>query len=94
MKPVLYGTIVVGMLDAIDAIVIFGLRGSTPIRVFQGIASGWLGRASFGGGLPTGADEAEGGDGAAALLVGDDTAGSPVIAEYLGKHYGTVPRGQ
>ena len=28
MKPVLYGTIVVGMLDAIDAIVIFGLRGA------------------------------------------------------------------
>jgi hypothetical protein len=53
MKPVLYGTIVVGTLDAIDAIVIFGLRGSTPIRVFQGIASGWLGRASFAGGLPT-----------------------------------------
>ena len=45
MKPVLYGTIVVGTLDAIDAIVVFGLRGSTPIRVFQGIASGWLGRA-------------------------------------------------
>ena len=43
------------MLDAIDAIVIFGLRGSTPIRVFQGIASGWLGRASFAGGLPTAA---------------------------------------
>ena len=42
MKPVLYGTIVVGILDGIDAIVVFGLRGSTPIRVFQGIASGWL----------------------------------------------------
>ena len=53
MKPILYGTIVVGTLDAIDAIVIFGLRGSTPMRVFQGIASGWLGRASFAGGLPT-----------------------------------------
>jgi uncharacterized membrane protein YagU involved in acid resistance len=53
MKPILYGTIVVGTLDAIDAIVVFGLRGSTPIRVFQGIASGWLGRASFAGGLPT-----------------------------------------
>jgi len=39
MKPVLYGTIVVGTLDAIDAIVIFGLRGSTPIHVLQGIAS-------------------------------------------------------
>lgn len=35
------------------------------------------------GGLPTSADEREGGDGAAALLVGDD-GGRPVIAEYLG----------
>jgi 3-hydroxy-3-methylglutaryl CoA synthase/uncharacterized OB-fold protein len=39
--------------------------------------------AGMRGGLPTSADEAEGGDGAAALLVGDDSSG-PVIAEYLG----------
>lgn len=35
------------------------------------------------GGLPTGAEESEGGDGAAALLIGDDSR-QPVIAEYLG----------
>ncbi len=35
-------------------------------------------------GLPTSADETSGGDGAAAVLVGDDGPGSPVIAEYLG----------
>ena len=34
-------------------------------------------------GLATSADEAAGGDGAAAIVIGDDTAG-PVIAEYLG----------
>ena len=34
-------------------------------------------------GLPTGADEASAGDGAAAVLVGDDSHG-PVLAEYLG----------
>ena len=34
-------------------------------------------------GLPTGADEAAAGDGAAAVLVGDDADG-PVLAEYLG----------
>ena len=34
-------------------------------------------------GLPTGADEAAAGDGAAAVLVGDDAA-APVLAEYLG----------
>jgi hydroxymethylglutaryl-CoA synthase len=39
--------------------------------------------AGIRGGLPTGADESEGGDGAAALLVGDDGA-QPVIAEHLG----------
>src|ERR1700733_13865423 len=38
--------------------------------------------AGMRGGLPTSADEAEGGDGAAALLVGNDTH-APVIAEYL-----------
>jgi 3-hydroxy-3-methylglutaryl CoA synthase/uncharacterized OB-fold protein len=35
------------------------------------------------GGLPTGSDEAQMGDGAAAILTGSDTDG-PVIAEYLG----------
>ncbi len=34
-------------------------------------------------GLPTGTDEASAGDGAAAVLVGDDSDG-PVLAEYLG----------
>jgi len=35
-------------------------------------------------GLPTSADESSGGDGAAAVLIGDDSPGTPVIAEYLG----------
>src|SRR5579872_2516647 len=39
--------------------------------------------AGLRGGLPTSADEREGGDGAAAVLVGDDTT-RPVVAEYLG----------
>jgi hydroxymethylglutaryl-CoA synthase len=39
--------------------------------------------ADMRGGLPTSADEASGGDGAAALLVGDDDAG-PVTAELVG----------
>ena len=47
----LAGTIVVGVLDGLDAIVVFGLRsGVTPERIFQGIASGVLGPASFSGG--------------------------------------------
>jgi len=52
-ESIVYGGLVVGSLDAIDAIVIFGLRGATPVRVFQGIAAGFLGRASFQGGLRT-----------------------------------------
>lgn len=35
-------------------------------------------------GLPTSTDEVAGGDGAAAVVVGDDGPGTPVIAEYLG----------
>jgi hydroxymethylglutaryl-CoA synthase len=35
-------------------------------------------------GLPTSPDESAGGDGAAAVVVGDDSSGIPVIAEFLG----------
>ena len=52
-ESIVYGGLVVGALDAIDAIVIFGLRGATPVRVFQGIAAGLLGRTTFQGGLRT-----------------------------------------
>jgi hypothetical protein len=53
-RAILYGTLVVGALDAVDAIVFFGLRsGARPIRIFQSIASGVLGRDAFQGGLAT-----------------------------------------
>ena len=46
--PILYGTLTVGTLDALDAIVFFGWRsGVTPSRVFQSIAAGIYGRASY-----------------------------------------------
>jgi uncharacterized membrane protein YagU involved in acid resistance len=45
--PILYGTLVVGTLDALDAIIFFGLRsGVTPGRIFQSIAAGVYGRAA------------------------------------------------
>ncbi len=47
------GALAVGMLDLLDAIVFFGMRGATPIRIFQSIASGLLGRAAFQGGIAT-----------------------------------------
>ena len=50
-RALLYGTLVVGMLDLTDAFVFFGLRGARPIRILQSIASGLLGRAAFSGGL-------------------------------------------
>ena len=45
--PILYGTLVVGTLDLLDAIVFFGLRnGVPPVRIFQSIAAGIYGRAA------------------------------------------------
>src|SRR5436190_22303629 len=53
-RAILYGTLAVGTLDALDAIVFFGLRsGARPIRIFQGIASGLIGPAARQGGLKT-----------------------------------------
>jgi len=52
-ESVVYGGLVVAGLDALDAIVVFGARGTPPVRVFQGIAAGALGRASFQGGVRT-----------------------------------------
>src|SRR5262249_1859863 len=45
------GGLAVGALDALDAIVFFGLRnGVSPTRIFQSVASGLLGRSAFSGG--------------------------------------------
>ena len=54
-QAIAYGTLAVGGLDGLAAIVTFGLRGTTPYRLFQGIAVGLLGRASFEGGWSTSA---------------------------------------
>ena len=53
-RAILYGTLTVGTLDILDALIFFGLRGAPPIRIFQSIAAGLLGRdAARAGGLPT-----------------------------------------
>lgn len=52
-RAILFGTLAVGVLDLADALIFFGLRGARPIRIFQSIAGGLLGRASFSGGVPT-----------------------------------------
>ena len=52
-RALLLGALTVGTLDLLDAFVFFGLRGVPPIRILQSIASGWLGKASYSGGVPT-----------------------------------------
>jgi uncharacterized membrane protein YagU involved in acid resistance len=47
------GALVIGTLDAAYAIIFWGMRGVGPIRIFQSIAAGLLGRAAFSGGLGT-----------------------------------------
>ena len=54
-RLLIYGTLIVAVLDALDAVVFFGLRGVAPVRIFQSIASGVLGRTAFGSGLPAAA---------------------------------------
>ena len=55
-RAILFGTLTVGTLDALDAIIFFGLRsGAKPIRIFQGIAFGLIGPAARQGGLKTAA---------------------------------------
>jgi len=52
-RALLVGGLTVGVLDGFDALVFFGLRGVSPARLFQGIASGLLGRSAFEGGMAT-----------------------------------------
>jgi hypothetical protein len=52
---ILLATLTVGALDAIDAFVFFGLRGVSPVRILQSIASGVLGAGAYQGGARTAA---------------------------------------
>jgi hypothetical protein len=54
-QAIIYGTLVVGTLDILDAFIFFGLRNDVPpIRILHSIAGGLLGRdAARAGGLPT-----------------------------------------
>jgi hypothetical protein len=47
-KVIAGATLLVGTLDLSDAFIFYALRGVTPTRILQGIASGVLGRAAFG----------------------------------------------
>jgi hypothetical protein len=52
-QAILYGTLTIGVLDGLAAVITSGLRGTTPDRLFQGIAFALVGRASYSGGWQT-----------------------------------------
>jgi hypothetical protein len=54
-RAALWGGLVGGGLDITYAFVGYGLIGVTPVQILHSIASGWLGKASYQGGLPTAA---------------------------------------
>lgn len=47
----LAGGFLAGILDIVYAFIWLGASGRTPVFVLQSVASGWLGRAAFSGGL-------------------------------------------
>ena len=54
IRAALAGGLIGGAFDLSYAcIMVFSLRGIGPQRVFQSVASGWLGKAAFDGGWPT-----------------------------------------
>ena len=52
---ILMGGLLAGALDITAAFVVYGLRGATPLRILQSIASGLLGADAYKGGLATAA---------------------------------------
>lgn len=52
---ILVGGLLAGALDITAAFVVYGLRGATPLRILQSVASGLLGADAFKGGLGTAA---------------------------------------
>ncbi len=51
---ILYGGLVVGVLDGLFALTFYGLiLGLKPLRIFQSITAGLLGKAAYEGGVPT-----------------------------------------
>jgi hypothetical protein len=53
LRAILVGAVVAAILDILDPIIFFGLRGVAPIKIPQSIASGILGRAAYSGGVRT-----------------------------------------
>src|SRR5687767_11367016 len=45
--------VTVALLDGLEAVIFFGLRGTPPMRIFQFVAGGLLGREALDGGVAT-----------------------------------------
>jgi uncharacterized membrane protein YagU involved in acid resistance len=54
-RAILWGGLMAGAFDIIFAFVFYGLKGSTPIRILQSVASGLLGKDAFNDGTGTAA---------------------------------------
>jgi len=52
LAPILAGGLLAGVLDLAAAFALAVSRGGTPERLLQAIASGFLGRAAYSGGMP------------------------------------------
>jgi hypothetical protein len=55
LRPILGAGLLAGTLDLTAAFIQYGLRGVSPVRIAQSIASGLLGRAAYQGGSTTAA---------------------------------------
>jgi hypothetical protein len=55
IQAIVTGGVAAGILDITAAFVVYGLRGASPVRILQSIASGLLGAAAFQGGAGTAA---------------------------------------
>jgi hypothetical protein len=51
----LAGGLIAGTGDILYAMIWSGIHGRSPLWVLQSVASGWLGKPAFGGGVPAGA---------------------------------------
>jgi hypothetical protein len=51
MQAIFWGSLVAGILDAVDGVIAFGTQGLNSIQVLQYIASGALGQSAFHGGI-------------------------------------------
>ena len=49
VRGILWGGLIAGILDISDALFLWKMRGVSPMRGLQGIASGLLGKDAFGG---------------------------------------------